>query len=57
MGVAFVTLRLVLLSKTQEVCVQITSSLITTVKAWTLKAGLGGFDINKKGTKMGEEKM
>jgi hypothetical protein len=37
--------------------VQVTVSLITTVKAWTLKAGLGGFDINKKGTKMGEEKV
>jgi len=31
--------------------------LIGTVKEWTLKAGLGGFDINKKGTAAGEKKV
>ena len=39
------------------IAAQITDSLIGTVKAWTLKAGLGGFDINKKGTHAGEQKV
>lgn len=36
---------------------QVTLNLIDSVKAMTLKAGLGGFDINKKGTPMGEKKV
>jgi hypothetical protein len=39
------------------IAAQVTNSLIYTVKEWTLKAGLGGFDINKKGTRAGELKV
>ena len=39
------------------IAAQVTNSLIGTVKQWTLKAGLGGFDINKKGTPAGEHKV
>ena len=39
------------------IAAQVTNSLIGTVKQWTLKAGLGGFDINKKGTAAGEQKV
>ncbi|KAJ1472889.1 glycosyl transferase family 4-domain-containing protein, partial [Baffinella frigidus] len=35
----------------------LTHHLIWMVKDWTLKAGLGGLDINKKGTPLGEVKI
>ena len=44
-------------TRARSITLTATDAVVSKKKQWTLKAGLGGFDINKKGTAAGKRKV